>query len=79
MNSEQILLAVKSEVDYETIVRCIGQTFRTFGGDRPHDGNPIAAALQGQRLQFAAGVDVEQVVLCVLCAYVAMREKREVQ
>lgn len=48
------------------IVKLIGRGFRTFGGGRPADGNPIAAALQNTPLAFAAGVDVREVVNFIL-------------
>jgi hypothetical protein len=49
-----------------TIVAEIGVRFPTFGGGISHPGNPIADALKDRPLQFAAGVDVEQVVRFIL-------------
>lgn len=47
----------------EIIVKACGQQFRCFGGgDVSAFGNPIAMALKDAPLQFAAGVDVQQVV-----------------
>lgn len=48
------------------IVAIVGKSFRTFGGGRGSDTNPIADALKNQKLQFAAGVDVEAVVRAVI-------------
>ncbi len=51
----------------DEIVKSISGNFRTFGGgDKNPNGNPIAMALKDNPLSFAAGVDVEQVVLHVL-------------
>lgn len=49
-------------MDKKELVIAIGANFRTFGGSRPHGGNPIAAAMEGKPLEFAAGVSVDQVV-----------------
>jgi pilus assembly protein TadC len=51
-----------------SIVQTIGERFRTFGGGRGSEFNPLAQALKDQRLQFAAGVDVEDVVATVAAA-----------
>jgi len=42
----------------EDIVTIITTEFRSFGGARDPDNNPIAHALRGQPPQFAAGVDI---------------------
>jgi hypothetical protein len=58
-----------TEKDVERIVDEIAKRFRTFvGSGRPEDWNPIAAALEGAPLQFAAGVDVATVVSFVLAS-----------
>jgi len=50
-----------------TIMAEIGVRFRTFGGGiNKGFNNPIAAALKDHPLQFAAGVNVEDVVRLVL-------------
>lgn len=48
----------------EEIMAEIPKHFRTFGGGRDvsDSNNPIAHALKDQPLQFAAGVDVRDVV-----------------
>lgn len=56
------------------IVTGIGERFRTFGGDRDFGNNPIAYVLRGKPLQFAAAVDVEEVVRFIIGA---MREPTE--
>lgn len=50
----------------EQIVTKIGKQFRTFGGGRGSYNNPMAAALKDKPLQFAACVDVAEVVAFVL-------------
>lgn len=50
------------------ITRRVGETFPTFGGGKGSDWNPIAAALKDKPLQFAAGVDVEEVVKFIVTA-----------
>lgn len=47
------------------ITAAVGAAFRSFGGGRGSDTNPIAAALQDKPLQFAAGVDIRSVVEAV--------------
>lgn len=49
-----------------SIVDKVKVSFRCFGDGRGHGGNPIAAALADFPPQFAAGVDVTQVVSFVL-------------
>ena len=49
------------------ITSTVAKCFRCFGGGNDGGGfNPIAAALAEQPPMFAAGVDVETVVACVL-------------
>lgn len=52
----------------EELVKSVGDTFRTFGGGNYSNmqNNPIAYALKDKPLQFAAGVDVKDVVTHVL-------------
>lgn len=50
----------------DTITEYIGLKFRSFGGGQATEGNPIAAALKDKPFQFAAGVDVKEVVMTVL-------------
>lgn len=41
----------------------VGKQFRSFGGGRGGNGmNPLAEALKDSPLQFAAGVDVKEVI-----------------
>lgn len=49
-----------------TLVNKVGQQFRTFGGGRDSEYNPITHALKDQPPSFAAGVDVREVVEFVL-------------
>jgi len=44
----------------------IQKTFRTFGGGEFTEGNPVSIALKDRPLQFAAGVDVDDVIRAVL-------------
>lgn len=47
----------------KALVYVIKNEFRTFGGGKTSSwGNPITAALKDSKPQFAAGVDVEDVV-----------------
>jgi hypothetical protein len=56
-----------SEERVQEIVMGIQSCFLTFGGTRKADGfNPITAWTEGQPAQFAAGVDVADVVRFVL-------------
>ncbi len=48
--------------EIEQIVEAVPSKFRTFGGGRTSEWNPLAAALKDMPLQFAAGVDVRDVV-----------------
>lgn len=60
----------------DEIVAAVGQNFRTFGGGRDSSTNPLAHALKDQPLQFAAGVDVRDVVQFVLAVSVQRKETR---
>lgn len=55
------------------IVQRVGVQFRTFGGGRTSEFNPIAAALKDKPPMFAAGVDVRDVVEFVVGAYDRLR------
>lgn len=52
----------------ELIVESVADNFRTFGGGQYSNlyHNPIAFALKDKPAQFAAGVDVKEVVVHVL-------------
>jgi len=50
------------------ITRRTAAQFRSFGGGKTSQWNPIAIALADKPPQFAAGVDIEEVVRFVLCA-----------
>jgi len=50
----------------QEITAKVGRKFRTFGGGQDPQDNPIAKALKDGRYQFAAGVDVEEVVRFVM-------------
>ena len=50
----------------EDIAAIIAHEFRSFGGGRPADGNPIAAAAQEGPAIFALGVNIEDVVSRVI-------------
>lgn len=51
------------------IVKLVSDNFRTFGGGKGGNGfNPLAEALKDKEPQFAAGVDVREVVEFVLSA-----------
>ena len=52
-----------SESDVDQITCSITNRFRCFGGGRSSPwGNPLAEALKDRPAQFAAGVDVREVV-----------------
>ena len=57
-----------SENERQQIVADVAAEFRCFGeGSSPRiEGNPIAEAMKDQPAQFAAGVDVRQVVDFIL-------------
>lgn len=50
----------------DAIVAAVSSRFRTFGGGRGSDMNPVADALKDEEPMFAAGVDVRDVVRFVL-------------
>ncbi len=50
----------------DEIVKSVSDNFRTFGGGNVSINNPISIALQDKPSQFAAGVDVRDVVMHVL-------------
>ncbi|MDX1535999.1 MAG: hypothetical protein R3346_04540 [Candidatus Spechtbacterales bacterium] len=54
------------ETEVTRITKEISSHFPSFGGGGTIIGNPIAAALQNSPPQFAAGVDIEEVVRLVL-------------
>lgn len=43
-----------------------GQRFRSFGGGQGSNWNPVVNALKDNPLQFAAGVDIKDVIVFVL-------------
>lgn len=55
-----------SDENLHEIMAEIGVRFRTFGGGVASEWNPISAALKDRPLQFAAGVDVADVVRLVV-------------
>ena len=55
-----------SEERIEEIIAEITAEYRTFGGGQDSQWNPLAAALKDDPPQFAAGVDVEDVVRSVI-------------
>jgi hypothetical protein len=51
----------------DSIVAQVAQSFSTFGGGKESTwGNPLSAILKDKPAQFAAGVDVKEVVTMVL-------------
>lgn len=50
------------EAAVDNAIHMIGKRFRTFGGGRDSDTNPIAHAMRNEPLAFAANVDVRAVV-----------------
>lgn len=60
-------VAGSQTADVDAITSSIVEKFRTFGGGASSSwGNPIAMALADKSAQFAAGVDVKEVVEFVL-------------
>lgn len=53
---------ITGELLSEIITAKIGDRFRTFGGGKDSDFNPITKALKDSPMQFAAGVSVSEVV-----------------
>ena len=68
---------IQKQID--EIVEAIQQEFRTFGGGiyNPNSNNPIAFALKDKPAQFAAGVDVKDVVTFVLKMSINMTPEQE--
>ena len=60
----------------EDIVAILASEFRTFGGGVGSSSNPIAAALKDTPAQFAAGVDVLDVVRRVRELDQSIKEQR---
>lgn len=56
--------ATKKNID--SLVALTNKKFRSFGGGYYTPGNPLSAALRDERPQFAAGVDIEEVVRFVI-------------
>lgn len=57
----RIILNMKTK-DRAQLVEDIRNNFRCFGGGKYTEGNILSIALAEQKPQFAAGVDVEEVV-----------------
>lgn len=53
----------------DEIVAAIQVYFRTFGGGQDSEFNPLTHALKDKPLQFAAGVDVKEVVEFILARH----------
>lgn len=62
----------------EQITIACANKFRSWGGGKTSDYNPIVNALSGGPLEFAAGVDIKDVVSFVLAekAKAARRAKK---
>lgn len=58
----------------EDITTIIASEFRCFGGGNVSYGNPISMALRDQPPQFAAGVDVQDVVNRVIDLWIESRK-----
>ena len=56
----------RRKMETKHILSQIQNNFRTFGGGKATEGNLMAYALKDRPLQFAAGVDVQEVVDFVL-------------
>ena len=50
----------------DEITQFIGENFRSSGGGQGSNWNPMVNALKDMPFQFAAGVDIEEVVKAVL-------------
>lgn len=59
--------------DVKCITNDVARQFRCFGGGRITPGNPLSAALADGPAQFAAGVDVADVVAFVLSTYIQLQ------
>lgn len=57
MNSKKLI---------EELVPVVAKNFRTFGGGKGSSFNPLAEALKDKAPQFAAGVDVKEVVAFIV-------------
>lgn len=68
-------MKIKPE-NIDDVVALVAARFRTFGGNRVDRSNPISIALQGSAPQFAAGVDVREVVNCVVELLVEVKKSR---
>lgn len=55
-----------SDLKIDIITQIIGLSFCSFGGGKEGSNNILAEALKDQPLQFAAGVDIKEVVKSVL-------------
>ncbi len=64
-----------SEIE-DQVVAAVTERFRTFGGGRVSPSNPISHALRDEPPQFAAGVDVREVVRFVGSLVVAEFQKQ---
>lgn len=64
-----VAVAPKVDAVRKALVELIQGRFRTFGGGRLSTTNPLANALADEPANFAAGVDVRQVVDFVLDNY----------
>lgn len=49
----------------DTITKYVGLNFPSFGGGQIVEGNPIAVALKDGPFQFAAGVNVREVITAI--------------
>jgi hypothetical protein len=62
-------MTILSQKRIDEIVQKVTQNFRTFGGGDSSNSatwNPVSAALKDKPAQFAAGVDVQEVVKFVI-------------
>jgi hypothetical protein len=50
----------------DKLTQMTGQRFRSFGGGQKSNWNPVVNALKDKPLQFAAGVDIKEVVAFIL-------------
>ncbi len=56
------LAKAEKEINIDYIVMLVTARFRTFGGGRTSEYNPLVNILSDKEPQFAAGVDVREVV-----------------
>lgn len=61
----------------QDIVAIIASEFRSFGGGKGSDTNPIAAALKNNPPTFAAGVDIAEVVNRVIGLSKTIKTKKQ--